>query len=129
MLEQSTNGSGRLLRVEKTASAGVSSIRLTSGTNMMSGSEKKLAEQEVVITNKTGLHARAATQIVEVANKFKSDIVIYKDDQIVNAKSVMDIILLAAESGTKLKIRAEGDDAEEAVSAITELVKNKFGEE
>lgn len=89
----------------------------------------KAAERKVVITNSSGLHARPATQIAELANKFNSEIYIHKDELKVNAKSVMEVLLLAATAGTELLIKAVGDDAEEAVKAIAELIESGFSEQ
>ncbi len=87
------------------------------------------AECTVQIVNRNGLHARPAAEIVKLASKFKSDITMVRDDLEVNAKSIMGVMMLAAEFGSELKVRANGPDAEEAVKAIAELVANKFGED
>ena len=87
------------------------------------------AERTVQIVNKNGLHARPAAEIVKLAATFKSDITMVRDDLEVNAKSIMGVMMLAAEFGSELKVRANGPDAEEAVQAIAELVANKFGED
>ncbi len=80
------------------------------------------AEREIVINGKTGLHARPAALFVQVANKYDSDITIRKEDQEVNGKSIMGILILAAEHGTKVTIIANGDDAEQAVEELSELL-------
>ena len=88
--------------------------------------------RQVMIANKLGLHARPAMQFVDMANRFKSDISVHKGgDEPVDAdgKSVMQMIILAAVQGTELRIDASGDDADEAVKALTELVASKFGED
>ena len=79
-------------------------------------------EKEIVIKNKTGLHARPAALFVQIANKFDSDITIIKEDQEVNGKSIMGILMLAAEKGAKLTIIAEGEDAEAAVAELTDIL-------
>ena len=79
-------------------------------------------EKEIVIKNKTGLHARPAALFVQIANKFNSDITIIKEDQEVNGKSIMGILMLAAERGAKLTIIAEGEDAEAAVAELTDIL-------
>jgi phosphocarrier protein len=87
--------------------------------------------REVVIRNKLGLHARPAMQFVDVANQFKSDVRVHKGgEEPVDAdgKSVMQMIILAATEGTPLRIEAEGEDAEQAIGKLTELVDSKFGE-
>lgn len=82
----------------------------------------------VEIVNRLGLHARAAAALVELANKFGSDITVAKDDLEVNAKSIMGILMLAAARGSTIRVRAEGDDAEAAIDAIAALIANRFGE-
>ena len=84
---------------------------------------------EVTIVNKYGLHARPAAEFVKLANRYGSDVWISKDQVEVNGKSIMGVMMLAAERGSRVGIRAEGDDAEEAVTALAELVRNRFGEE
>jgi phosphocarrier protein len=85
--------------------------------------------REVQIINKMGLHARPAMQFVDLANKYTSRITVCKNAQCVNAKSIMELLLLAATAGTKLVINAEGSDAREAAEALAVLVAGKFGEE
>jgi len=86
-------------------------------------------EREVEILNKVGLHIRPASLLVEVARKFKSRIWLEKDGQIADGKSVTSLLLLSAEKGSKVNIKAQGPDAQEAVEALMELIGNKFGEE
>jgi phosphocarrier protein HPr len=87
-----------------------------------------MPERTVQIVNKNGLHARPAAEIVKLAAKFKSDITIVKDDLDVNGKSIMGVMMLAAEHGSTILLRAEGPDADAALEALTTLVSNKFGE-
>jgi len=87
------------------------------------------AERTVQIVNKNGLHARPAAEVVKVASRFTCDILIIRDDLEVNAKSIMGVMMLAAEFGSELIVRATGADAEAAVTAIAELIAAKFGEE
>jgi phosphocarrier protein len=87
------------------------------------------AEREFDILNRLGLHARAAAQLVRLANGFASEIRIAKDGMEVNGKSIMGVLMLAAPKDAKILIRAIGADAEEAVAAIGELIAGKFGEE
>ncbi|HNX91143.1 MAG TPA: HPr family phosphocarrier protein [Candidatus Omnitrophota bacterium] len=82
----------------------------------------KQVQKEITVKNKMGLHARPAAVFVQVANKFISEIKIIKDDQEVNGKSIMGILMLAAERGAKLTIIAKGDDAEEAMARLCELL-------
>ncbi len=86
------------------------------------------AEVKVVLTNKMGLHARPSTQIATTASRFAADIQIAKDDMVVDAKSVLELLMLAAECGSQLTISAEGTDAKTAVTALAELVNGRFGE-
>ena len=86
------------------------------------------AERVVKIVNVNGLHARPAAEVVKVASRFTSDITMVRDDLEVNAKSIMGVMMLAAEFGADLTVRASGPDAEEAVAAIADLIANKFGE-
>ena len=90
---------------------------------------KQKVVQEVQIPNSLGLHARPAMQLVDVANRFTAEIEIAKADQQVDAKSIMQVMTLAATQGTKLKIIARGDDAAEAVAAMSKLIAEGFGEE
>lgn len=86
-------------------------------------------DRQVTIQNKLGLHARPAMQFVDVANQFQSAIKVWKGDQNVDGKSIMQMMMLAATAGTPLKIVAEGDDAEKALNALEQLINGKFGEE
>jgi phosphocarrier protein len=86
------------------------------------------AEIQVVLTNKMGLHARPSTQIATTASRFASDIQIVKDGMTVDAKSVLELLMLAAECGSELTISAQGADAKAAVHALGDLVKGRFGE-
>lgn len=83
----------------------------------------------VVIKNKYGLHARPATKFVDTATKYKSDIRLRSNGQTVNGKSILEVMMLAAGFDSEIEIMAEGEDAEQAASALSELVAAKFGEE
>jgi phosphocarrier protein len=87
-----------------------------------------MPERQVQIVNKNGLHARPAAEIVKLAAKFQAEITIVKDDLDVNGKSIMGVMMLAAEHGSTILLRAEGPDADAALDALTTLVSNKFGE-
>ncbi len=87
-----------------------------------------MVERTVQIANKNGLHARPAAEIVKVSAKFQSEITLVKDGLEVNGKSIMGVMMLAAECGSSLVLRAEGADADAAVDAIALLIVNKFGE-
>jgi phosphocarrier protein len=85
-------------------------------------------EREARIINSLGLHARPAAQIVRLAATFAAHVELEKDGLTVNAKSIMGVMMLAAESGSTLRIRAEGDDAGQAVAALADLIASGFGE-
>jgi len=86
------------------------------------------AEKSVMIQNELGLHARAATKLVQIAAKFPCDITLTKDGHEVNGKSIMGVLMLVASKGTTVTIKAKGDKAAEAVTAIVALIDDKFGE-
>jgi len=86
-------------------------------------------EFKVKIKNLRGLHARAASRLVQVANRFQSDIRIIKDDVESDAKSILGVLLLAAAQGTELTVRIEGADESEAMEAIRDLFERGFYEE
>lgn len=80
----------------------------------------------IVICNKQGLHARPATEFVKLAQKFKSEVVLERENHRIEAKSVLNLITLAAGPGTELTLEASGDDAHEAVEALAQLVEVGF---
>jgi phosphocarrier protein HPr len=83
---------------------------------------------EVDIVNKLGLHARAAAKLTHLASSFASEIWISRSGRRVNAKSIMGVMMLAAGKGSKVKLEAEGADADAALTALTGLIANRFGE-
>jgi phosphocarrier protein len=87
-----------------------------------------MVERSVQILNKNGLHARPAAEMVKAAAKFKSDITISREDIEVNGKSIMGVMMLAAECGATILLRATGPDADQAVEALASIVAGKFGE-
>ena len=88
-----------------------------------------MTEAQLVIRNQLGLHARACALFVKTAAKFKSHVLVSRDDLEVNGKSIMGVMMLAAEEGSLIKVRAEGEDEQAAIAALTELVNGKFGGE
>lgn len=84
---------------------------------------------QVVITNKLGLHARAAAKLVQLSNQFSATISLEKEGEEADAKSIMEVLMLAGTQDTRLKIIAEGSDEEEAVEEISRLIGNKFEED
>ncbi len=79
-------------------------------------------QKDIIVKNKTGLHARPAAMFVQIANKYDSDITIIKEDQEVDGKSIMGILMLAAEKGSAITIVADGDDAEKAVEELSKML-------
>ncbi|MEP2942821.1 MAG: HPr family phosphocarrier protein [Hyphomicrobiales bacterium] len=80
------------------------------------------------ICNKRGLHARASAKFVKCVESFKAQIVVTKDNQTVGGTSIMGLMMLAAASGSSIHVKASGPEAEEALSALIQLVADKFGE-
>jgi phosphocarrier protein len=87
-----------------------------------------LISRDIEIKNKLGLHARAAAKLVHTAARFKSDIKIRKDDEEVDGKSILGILLLAAGRGSTITVRADGEDEREALDAVEKLIDSKFDE-
>ena len=84
--------------------------------------------RELVVQNKMGIHARPAAMVVRITNKFKADVFVEKDDEQVNGKSIMGLMMLAAGRGSKVKFIATGDDAAAMLSEIVALFARKFDE-
>ena len=87
-----------------------------------------MAERSVQIVNKHGLHARPAAEMVKAASRFACDITISRDDLEVNGKSIMGVMMLAAEHGAMITLRATGPDADDALASLAALVASRFGE-
>ena len=90
-----------------------------------------MQERTVTITNRLGLHARAAARLVRRASQFNSGVTLLRDDtgETADGKSILSVLLLAASLGTSLIIKTDGDDEERAMNALVELVEQKFGED
>jgi phosphocarrier protein len=88
-----------------------------------------LAEIQLLIRNQLGLHARACALFVKAASRFKSEILVSRDGLEVNGKSIMGVMMLAAEEGATILVKADGPDEGEALKALQELVEGKFGGE
>ncbi len=86
-------------------------------------------QKSFTIINRLGLHARAAAQLVQTANRFTSEVMVEKDDIEVNGKSIMGILLLAAPKGTEISLTVSGEDASEAMDALSILIEDGFGED
>ena len=90
--------------------------------------EQARIEEEVQIVNRAGMHARPAAEFVKLAGGFAANVTIEKDGLEVNGKSIMGVLMLAAEQGSTLRLTASGEDAEAAVEALADLVKRGFEE-
>jgi len=88
-----------------------------------------VAEIQLLIRNQLGLHARACALFVKTASRFKSEVMVSRDDLEVNGKSIMGVMMLAAEEGATILVKAKGPDEGDALTAIQELVDGKFGGE
>ncbi|MGH6992271.1 MAG: HPr family phosphocarrier protein [Caulobacteraceae bacterium] len=88
-----------------------------------------IATAEVEVVNERGLHARASAKFVKLASAFTAEVQVRRDDQIVDARSIMGLMMLAAGPGSVIAITAEGEDAEAAVAALKRLVANRFEED
>jgi len=87
-----------------------------------------MIEKKIKIKNKLGLHARAASKFVNLANRFKSKVKIIKNNDEIDGKSILGILTLAATQGTEIILRVEGEDEEKAIRALENLINNKFQE-
>lgn len=87
-----------------------------------------MREQEVMIPNKWGLHARAAWQLADLSNRFHSEITIENQNHRGNAKNILDILLLSAEMGSQITVRVQGEDEEKALSEVIQLIEQGFYE-
>ncbi len=87
-----------------------------------------MIKKEVTLINRLGMHARAATKLVQVAQRFKSRITVEANGMEADAKSILGLLTLAAPVGTKLLIKADGEDEKEAIEAIVQLIEDRFGE-
>ena len=88
-----------------------------------------MTEAELLIRNQLGLHARACALFVKTAARFAAEVTVRRDDLEVNGKSIMGVMMLAAEEGSTIRVRAEGPDEREALAALRELVDGRFGDE
>lgn len=87
-----------------------------------------MAQREIELTNRLGLHARAAAKFVHTAGRFSAKVLVQNHGEEVNGKSILGLLLLAAPCGTRLTIRTDGPDEDEALDALEELIHDKFGE-
>ena len=91
--------------------------------------KEKEVTRQITIMNKLGVHARPAAMFVKIATRFDSEILVEKDGEVVNGKSIMGMMMLAAGPGSKLEVRAAGADAAQALDELEALVKRKFDED
>ncbi|MDF2868315.1 MAG: HPr family phosphocarrier protein [Gammaproteobacteria bacterium] len=88
-----------------------------------------MLSKQITIINKLGLHARASAKFVAKASRYGSQIEVVRDNKIVNGKSIMGVMMLAASKGTQIELRIDGDDEAEALAELENLINNRFGEE
>lgn len=88
-----------------------------------------MVERDLEIINRLGLHARAAAKLVHTAGRFASEITVTKDDDEVDAKSILGLLQLGASQGTHIKVRCEGGDEKEAMASVIDLIDGRFGED
>jgi phosphocarrier protein HPr len=87
-----------------------------------------MLQQDVLIINKLGLHARASAKLTQLASRFKSEVMLSRNNRRVNAKSIMGVMMLAAAKGTTINIETQGEDDAEAMQALLNLINDYFGE-
>ncbi len=88
-----------------------------------------MIERELEIVNRLGLHARAAAKLVHAVGRFKSRVTLIRDGEEADAKSILGILLMAAPQGTRIWVRSDGPDEQEAMAAVATLIQNRFDEE
>lgn len=91
--------------------------------------DEGVLKQEITIVNRLGLHARAAAKLVNLASRFTCDIRIQRGERVVNGKSIMGVMMLAASKGTRIELHCAGDDAQLALEHLLELINQRFGEQ
>jgi len=87
-----------------------------------------MLQQDVLIINKLGLHARASAKLTQLASRFKCEVMMSRNNRRVNAKSIMGVMMLAAAKGTTINIETDGEDEAAALQALVELINDYFGE-
>ena len=87
-----------------------------------------MIKQNITIINKLGLHARAASKLVNCASQFESEVFIGRNSNRVNAKSIMGVMMLAASKGVELELEIDGNDEQDCQQALVDLINNRFGE-
>jgi phosphocarrier protein len=97
--------------------------------NRRSANAGQKIEKEITIINRLGLHARPAAMFVRIASRYRSEVWVKKEDEQINGKSIMGLMMLAAGIGTDVELRASGAQAKEAMQALVDLIERKFDEE
>jgi phosphocarrier protein len=87
-----------------------------------------MIQTRILISNKLGLHARASAKLTKLAGGFRSEVHLSRNGRRVNAKSIMGVMMLAAGAGTEIEIETDGDDEQQAMAALRQLIEGKFGE-
>lgn len=95
----------------------------------MSAAKGTKLKREMTVLNKLGIHARPAAMFVKTANKFDCDVLVEKDGDVINGKSIMGLMMLAAGPGSRIVVTAQGEDAAKALDDLEALIKRKFDEE
>lgn len=95
----------------------------------VAASKQPSLQREVTVRNRQGVHARPSSQFVKVASRHVCDVLVEKDGEVINGKSIMGLLMLAAGPGSRLRITCEGEGAEKALAELVALIDNKFGEE
>ncbi|HXR07528.1 MAG: HPr family phosphocarrier protein [Verrucomicrobiota bacterium] len=98
-------------------------------SNVKKSAAKPALQREFVVLNKLGIHARPAAMFVRLVNRFSCGVLVEKDGERVNGKSIMGLMMLAAGPGSKIIVLCEGDDAHQALTEIEALIKRKFDED
>ena len=93
------------------------------------GASVQKVEKEITVVNRLGLHARPAALFVKVASRFRAEVWVKKESEEVNGKSIMGLMMLAAGQGSKLRIRCEGPDADQAIEELEQLINARFNED
>ena len=88
-----------------------------------------MIERDVAIVNRLGLHARAAAKLVHLAGRFRADVKLLKDGEVVDGKSILGLLMLAAAQGERLRLRTDGPDEQEAMTALEDLIARRFEED
>ncbi len=106
----------------------MAALAVRCGAVLWDKDDKNMIQQELEIINKLGLHARASAKFTQLAAKYQSEIWLTRNGRRINAKSIMGVMMLAAGKGAKVTLEADGADEGDAITALTALIGDKFGE-